>query len=281
MKKKFSCLALCAIIVGQLSWLGYNYHARSVELATAPSLIVECDALDPRDFFRGDYVSFDCGMSYPITHPALRDVLHWPELRPDDEVEYFDHSQAEVRKFTPQEVQPIPARPATNPASVELKWGEYHNLYGLIGYWLPADKGVAQLVRVVNSGGADDVPREGEIRTALNGWLTYSIEEKDGKPVAAANVRLYLCVSEEFKRVNMRYYVPENMGDVRRAWYRTNCGSDNPFPFDRIRCTVELVCRGRNGLMVRQLYLNGVPWVEAIRQIQDGSFLTENGGDGQ
>ena len=44
------------------------------------------------------------------------------------------------------------------------------------------------------------------------------------------------------------------------------------FPSDRILTTVDFAVRGRNGLIVKQLYLNDIPWVEAIELMRKGKF---------
>ena len=67
-------------------------------------------------------------------------------------------------------------------------------------------------------------------------------------------------------------------GEPVKAWFeglrKENKGylNDMAFPSDRILTTVDFAVRGRNGLIVKQLYLNDIPWVEAIELMRKGKF---------
>lgn len=278
MKKRLSLVMLFAVVAAQLGWLGYSYHARVVELSTSPTLLVECDAFDPRDIFRGDYVSFDCRFSYPITDPIFDNLLHWnEEIRPRGDEEssvqaWDENNYVQLKSEQIVGIPPRPAAPGNEGHSLPVTYhsGYLSRLNFLAGYWRKGEDGVARLVRVVQADSEDDKPHEGELRTPMSGNLDTRIEkEHDNIWRVKATVRLSMCKSDLSRSTNFRFYVPENMGDARHAWSK---GTHGDFPFNRIRSTVEFVLRGRNGLIVKQLYLNGIPWVEAIESMRRGDF---------
>lgn len=285
MKKRLSLILLSAVVAGQLAWLGYNYHARSVEIAAAPTLTVECEALDPRDVFRGDYVRFSCQVDYPLTDPLFSDLLHWNEqLGPSEKsgqpvsvwVSCPD-GRTEYREVPAEQIKAIPARPATNTGSIAVYYNNYsRNRIGkLAGFWQPEDGKPATLVRVVKAGSAQDAARPGEMRTAMEGSVSTRVEHVQGEEYAVkAVVRLFLCVSDRNDTTSFRFYVPENTGEPVEAWREGAPGdkSQAVFPHHRIRTTVDFACREQNGLIVKQLYLNSIPWVDAIEKMRHGTF---------
>ena len=261
MKKRLSLIALFVLVGAQLGWLGYNYHAREVEMATAPTLLVECDAFDPRDLFRGDYVSFDCEFTYPLTDPLFRDLFHWDE--------------ALISGYNEDEKLPFPGRAASNPESIRLtfdRWGTGVE-DKLVGFWTVGEGGKSKLTRVVKLGSSGDVTRPGEMRTYLRARVspqTVAAEyDEAAEKQIGYEVRLRLLPRDmERSWYRFRFYVPENMGEPARFRRRDN----EPYPLHRLRTTVEFVCREQGGLMVRQVYINDIPWVQAVRMMQDGTF---------
>lgn len=258
MKKHLSIILVLLVVLGQLTWLGYNYHARTQELEAAPTIIVPCMDSDPRDLFRGDYVTFLCGFSYSLTDPLFNDVLHWDNLSP--------HIYAD------EPIKPVPARSATNPDSVLITADDEYKVIPMAAFWVPGGESEARLVRLANRGSAQDVAREGEVRTAVTARVShFSAHQRDEDYVTEVSVRIMLCVSDSNSTASFRYYVPEGEGDVFRAW-RECPGSEGPFPSGRVQTSAELVCRGNSGLVVRELYMNGIPWLEAIERIRKGTF---------
>lgn len=287
MKKNFILIPLFAVVAAQLGWLGYNYYARTVEIETAPTLTVECDALDPRDIFRGDYVRFFCSFSYPITDPIFADLLHWnKELRPKAENVWVrgsslanDPSQLVItmqsREVPNHLVQGIPPRAATNKDSLAVTYDNY-KINDLVGFWQLGEPGKpATLLRVAKAGSGQDVARPGEFRTAMYGHVRCKVVgEPEEKYVVKSELSLYLCVSERNDLGSFRFYVPENTGEPLPAWRegQQRLNLDEPFPANRIRTTVDFACREKNGFIVKQLYINGIPWVEAIEKMRMGTF---------
>lgn len=275
MKKHLSLIFVLLVVLGQLTWLGYNYHARTQELAAAPTIIVPCMDSDPRDLFRGDYVSFLCGFSYSLTDPIFNDVLHWDNLSPRTHRDgcAIVNSQSGGCYWVPvEQIKPLPTRAATNPDSVLISSDDEHKVIPMAAFWVPGGKSEARLVRLANRGSAQDVAREGEVRTAVTARVSsFSAHRSEEGYVTEVSVRLMLCVSDSNSTAVFRYYVPEGEGDVFRAW-RECPGSEGPFPSGRVQTSAELVCRGNSGLVVRELYMNGIPWLEAIDRIRKGTF---------
>lgn len=261
MKKLLSLIALFALVGAQLGWLGYNYHAREVELATAPTLLVECDAFDPRDFFRGDYVSFDCEFTYRLTDPLFRDLFHWDE--------------ALISGGNEDEKLPFPGRAASNPESIHINLSRWYSSIEdrLVGFWTTGKDGKAKLARVVKLGSSGDVAQPGEVRTYMSAGVNLRSEEQgdDGVEKEPPYYELELTLlprNMERNWYRFRFYVPEKMGELGRFRQRDK----DPYPLHRLRTTVEFACREQGGLMVRQVYINDIPWVQAVRMMQDGSF---------
>lgn len=282
MKKHLSIILLSVVVAAQLLWLACSYHARYEELQTSPTLRVHCDALDPRDILRGDYVRFSCNFNLPITDPLFADLLYWDKEykpEPSDEeqkVRVWVMGKGISVEVPSEEIQGIPARAATRSDAIKVSYDGYGPLDNLAGYWRTGADGSSTLVRVVRIGNDLDVPRAGEVRTVMSGYVSERVVEEDGKYRAVGMVRLSICASELNRRTSFRFYVPEGAGEPIRAWMEGHRAGkhtpDQTFPSDYIRTSVEFVCRGRNGLIVKQLYLNDIPWVEAINMMRAGTF---------
>lgn len=286
MKKRLPLVLLSTVVAGQLVWLGYNYYSRAEEIAHSPTLTVACDALDPRDLFRGDYVSFDCDFRCPLTDPVFADVFHWvAEYKPEpneenNTVTVWLPDMMETR-LTADQIEGIPARAATNSDSIPVSFNSTRYSAGnhkLAGFWRANEGETAALIRVVKADSALDVTQPGELRTVMEYRVIDDVVLQNGKYVVKADVELSICVSDLNNNNRFRFYVPEKTGEPVNAWFegqrKKNKGyqNDKPFPSDRILTTVDFAVRGRNGLIVKQLYLNDIPWVEAIELMRKGNF---------
>ncbi len=294
MKKRLPLILLSTVVAGQLGWLGYNYYSRTEEIANSPTLTVACDALDPRDLFRGDYVSFDCDFRFPLTDPIFADLFHWnKEYKPkpdekDNTITMWlpDKETGDPERMTlsADQIEGIPARAAAHPDSLEISYnsmGYSGRENKLAGFWRANEGETATLVRVVKAGSAQDAAQPGELRTAVECRVMDDVVLRDGKYVVDAKVVLSICVSDLNDNNRFRFYVPENTGEPMKAWFEGQHKAnekdkgylnDKPFPSDRILTTVDFAIRGRNGLIVKQLYLNDIPWVEAIDLMRKGNF---------
>ena len=69
MKKIFPWLVF-VVVAAQVAWLGWNYHARSLEFATAPRCRIAVSTYDPRDLTRGYYQRLQLNRHYALTDAA-------------------------------------------------------------------------------------------------------------------------------------------------------------------------------------------------------------------
>ena len=66
MKKLFSW-SIYVVVAAQIIWLAWSYHARSVELASAPRILIATQTYDPRDLTRGYYQRLDASVSLNLS----------------------------------------------------------------------------------------------------------------------------------------------------------------------------------------------------------------------
>ncbi|MEE1265117.1 MAG: hypothetical protein UHH87_02385, partial [Akkermansia sp.] len=71
---------------------------------------------------------------------------------------------------------------------------------------------------------------------------------------------------------NLRFYVEEGTGDLRHIWMNELGEKWDSFPADHIRRTVDVAIRENAAPVPRMLYLNGVPYPEAVEQIRNRTF---------
>lgn len=246
---KIALSLLAAVVLGQLSWLGYSYHARVQEIAESPHILLEVRQYDPRDLFRGDYLSLDVEEEIPLIpeEPRLGKSLYWEE-----------GSVSTYRDMEPT-VIPYPAREKQTEGATRLLYGWYGSDASFVGFVRPDAEGVWHLSRIEARGSSEDVCREGERRlpAQMRAYITSSRARlsADAADVAALPVcSVSLCHS-------LRYYVPEKKGNLPSiAW---NAPAEK-----KVRVTMECVLREKNGLIPVQLFVDGVPYLEAYERWQ-------------
>lgn len=235
---KISLSLLAALLLGQLSWLGYSYHARVQEITESPRILLEVKQYDPRDLFRGDYLSLDVEEEIPLNaeSPCLGKSLYWKE----GHIYNYVGGSGQI---------PYPAREKQTEDAKLLGHGDDGD-GGVVGFVRPDAEGVWHLSRVEAWGSSEDVCREGERRlpTPMRAYITFSRTisgEEQSVPVCNVSLRRAL-----------RYYVPEKKGNLPSiAW---NAPAEK-----KARVTMECVLRERNGLLPMQVYVDGVPYLEA------------------
>lgn len=231
---------LAVLLLGQLSWLGYSYHARVQEIAESPHILLAVKPYDPRDLFRGDYLSLDMEVEIPLTpdEPRLGKSLYWVA---DSVSTYRGGERIEI---------PYPAREKQTEGATLLRcWWDSHE-DNFVAFVRPDTEGVYHLSRVEAWGSSEDVCREGERRlpAPLRAYITDSgavSKDEHSHPVCEVSLRHAL-----------RYYVPEKKGNLPIiAW---NAPAEK-----KARVTMECVLRERNGLLPVQVFVDGVPYLEA------------------
>lgn len=237
---KIALSLLAAVVLGQLAWLGYSYHARVQEIAESPHILLEVRQYDPRDLFRGDYLSLDMEEEIPLTpdEPRLGKSLYW--------------EAGDVYDYCGSGKIPYPAREKQTEDALCLRRG-YSGPDALAGFVRADAEGVYHLSRVEAWGSGEDACREGErrlpspVRAHIAASRTASRDEHS-HPVC--NVSL---------SHSLRYYVPEKKGNLPSiAW---NAPAEK-----KARVTMECVLRERSGVMPVQVFVDGVPYLEAYEK---------------
>lgn len=247
---KIALSLLAAVVLGQLSWLGYNYHARVQEIAVSPHILLAVEQYDPRDLFRGDYVSIDVSEEIPLVpdEPRLGKSLYWEEGK----ISAWRNGQSEELNY--------PARGKQTEDAVRLySWSP-----DALAAFVRADAdGLWHICRVEAAGCSEDVCREGEKRLPDEMCAHFSWgENAAGEHIPVCDISL---------RRSLRYYVPEKKGNL--VWEMSR-NTESP---KKVKVTMECVLREKNGLIPVQLFVDGVPYLEAYARWEKAQGGKEDG----
>ena len=265
MKADKRLILLFAVVAAQLLWLAWNYVDRTRELANAPGLLIDCTDYDPRDLFRGDYVSLTVTQSVPLDKAGRS--IHWDaDFCKRVNTHYEWDSDKKEHKEHPV-VNPLPERAPQMPDSLAL---QYDRDTPVAVFWRKDAEGIYHVARFEQPGSAADAAAADETR--CNMWMSvrfWTRRREDGQWEADISVRLSF-FSQTWK--NLRFYVEEGTGDLRRIWMNDLGEKWDEFPATRIRRTVDVAIRENAAPVPRMLYLNGVPYPEAVEQIRNRTF---------
>lgn len=265
MKTKKCLYGVFAVVAAQLLWLGWNYVDRAHELATAPTLHIECRDVDPRDLFRGDYVSLSAQQL--VTLELAGKSIHWGERLCHELNTGWSRDEKTGELIEVPVANPLPARAPEMEDSLEIK---PHSEPEVAVFWRKDADGISRVTRFEKIGAATDVAGEGEMRNTM--WLSVidrrSMQE-DGRYLRGTDIMLSF-FSPRWK--DFRYYVEEKTGDPRRIWTQELGEKWEDFPESRIRRTVDVAIRKDAAPVPRMLYLNGVPYAEAIEMMRNRTF---------
>lgn len=269
-------ILLAALVLLQLLYLGYQYHARTVEMEQSPRLLVACDLYDPRDFFRGDYLQLLYEKTIFLGDARIGKSLWWGESLVKAGREKGEARWAEKRdrgmelERPPADFLPLAPRPVECSDAVELV-EESHFKFGmrkggglnLVGFWKETPSKLWELARVEVSGSSQDKPSPGELRTPLEDRILRFCfyQTKEGELVVGVKLTCSFPCS-------LRYYVPENRGNLRKLWQEAF--PDEAFPSEKLRFAAEIVVRPKASLMMKRVLLNGIPYEEAVELIRQG-----------
>lgn len=247
---KIALSFLAAVLVGQLSWLGISYHARVREIAESPHILVEVEQYDPRDLFRGDYVNLSFREAIPLQpdEPRLGRSLCWEKgsvgdwLRNSNEYQQIEYAAREKQGDS------VPLNSYATPLAAFVRKGE---------------DGLSRICRVEAWGSREDVCREGERRLPTRMHAIFRVEEVVvGKDAEGKEVYEGMPICRLSADAALRYYVPEKKGNL--VW-EVSHGNAAPKP---VKVTMECAVREKNGLIPVQLYVDGVPYLEAYARMQ-------------
>lgn len=253
---------LFAVVAVQLLWLVWNYVDRTLELEHAPVLRIECQQRDPRDLFRGEYVALNAGQSVSLAQAGKS--ICWDAGFCDSvnkNWDWVDDKRVEWMATNPLQ----PRAPQMEDSLNLVKQGEPRRV---AAFWRVGEDGLSRVVRFEKPGAPSDAAEEGETRCLM--WMEVLSNLAQNE---AGECEAYVWIELEFGRRNrLRYYVEENTGDMYNIWVRQMGRKWSDFPADRLRYTVDLAIRESDTAVPRMLYLNGVPYDEAVKQIREGTF---------
>ena len=253
---------LFAVVAAQLLWLVWNYVERTIELEKAPVLRIVCQQHDPRDLIRGEYVALNAGQS--VTLEQAGKSICWDAGFCDSVNQdwiWKDGKHVDLLATNPLQ----PRAPQVEDSLTLVR----HGLPQRVAvFWREGEDGLSRVVRFEKPGAPSDVAEAGEIRCLM--WMEVISHLSQNE---AGEWEAYVSIDLEFGRRNrLRYYVEENTGDMYNIWVRQMKREWDDFPADRMRYTVDLAIRESDTAVPRMLYLNGVPYAEAVKQIREGTF---------
>lgn len=266
-------LFLFLIVASQLAWLGINYARRAKALTEAPRVVLACESVDPRDFFRGDYLNLRLRETVEVNWQKLGSSL----TLGDDVLaamasEFLSGKKGwlpfDMARAAWKNLPPLPGRaPGSLPLSVGAGQPE------LVSFW-KRDGEIWRLERLEKQGSPEDCAHLGEKRipnvtpdVCVHYW---------GR---AGNDRLSLEISlpGTGRWSGFRFYVPEKTGEIGAIWNERYPS----LPMTQyLRLSVELALLPDGRYFPVNLYINGLPYDEAVARIRAGSFELNRVTDG-
>ena len=254
---------LFAVVAAQLLWLVWNYVERTIELEKAPVLRIVCQQCDPRDLFRGEYVALNTDQF--VTLEQAGKSICWDAGFCDSVNK--DWTWKDGKRVDQLATNPLQPRAPRVEDSLTLV---RHGLPQRVAvFWREGEDGLSRVVRFEKPGATSDTAEAGEIRCLMWMQVISHLKQKESGESEA-----YVSIELEFGRRNrLRYYVEENTGDMYNIWVNQLNKKWSDFPSDRLRYTVDLAIRESATAVPRMLYLNDVPYPEAVKQILEGTFV--------
>ena len=258
-------MLLFAVVAAQLVWLAWNYVDRTRELANAPGLLIDCRDYDPRDVFRGDYVSLSATQTVPLELAGKS--IHWDADFCNRLNTFWGWDEAEKKHIEHPVMNPLQERAPQMPDSLAL---QDDSDIPVAVFWRKDAEGISRVVRFEKPGSAADVAAADETRCNMRMRVrAHSLKQDDGQWRRDISVS-FSFFAHTWK--DLRFYVEEGTGDLYRIWTVELDEKWDSFPADRIRRTVDVAIRENAAPVPRMLYLNGVPYPEAVEQIRNRSF---------
>lgn len=253
-------LLLLLLLAAQVAWLGSQYAARAHERDHAPTALIDCDPFDPRDLLRGHYEHLSLARhTLPLDSPLIDSRI---SFAPDFAAEFTP----DLRSLRPQASEDaVLLRSVWDRTPVELVYRRDSN-------------GRLQLARVEKEGSRTDRPREDELHLRGSCFLSrHDLHEGQAPAQGTLQHKEKGSCTVAFlvePRHTYRFYVDEQYADLRRAWKKSHPNED--FPRKQLRVSAELILRPVGKPLIKQLYVNDLPWNEAYRRMERGDFpLTE------
>ena len=268
-------LFLFLIVASQLAWLGVNYARRTKALTEAPRVVLACEAVDPRDLFRGDYLVLRLQETVEVDWEKFGSSLTLSDDVLDDLAsEYLSGEQGwlpsiDVAQAALQSVPPLPDR---TPGAMPLGTGTGQP--ELVSFWKREDS-IWRLVRLEQPGSPEDCARPGETRIP-HVTPDLSVRYRTGR-LFTDRLSLEVFLPGLGHRSGFRFYVPEKTGEIGAIWNERYAS----LPMTQyLRLSVELALLPGGRCFPVNLYINGLPYDEAVARIRAGSFELNRMPDG-
>lgn len=259
MKTNVKIILLFMVVAAQLLWLTINYHLRRSELQTAPTICLRCNENDPRDILRGDFVRLNFNLSLPL-ESAGKSIFWGNSLC--EQVNTF--SVWESGEYVEHKAEnPLQPRQPQAPNALEIT-SQYASIR-VAAFWKKAEDGFHHIVRIEAPDSSADTPAPGELRCLM--WADINNTRTDKQRTTCFN----LSFSRDY-RSSMRYFVEEKTGDLMSIWTEELHKNYADFPANRIRFTVDIALRPSAAAVPTMLYLNGIPYPQALELIRSGTF---------
>ena len=268
-------LFLFLIVASQLAWLGVSYARRAQDLAEAPRVVLACESVDPRDLFRGDYLNLRLQETVGIDWQKLG-----PSLTLGDDVlaamvsEYLsgEHGWLPSLDMARAALQSVPAQPGRKPGAMPLGVGTGQP--ELVSFW-KCDGGIWRLERLEKQGSPEDRARAGETRIPhvtpdVRAFYRFGRRYSDRR-----SFNIFLPGMGRWS--GFRFYVPEKTGEIVKIW-RERYPSLPMGEYLRLSVGLALLPEGR--CFPVELYINGMPYDEAVARIRAGNFELNRVPDG-
>lgn len=257
--KKILPWLIYVVVAAQIIWLAWNYHTRSVELATAPRILIATQTYDPRDLTRGYYQRLDASVSLNLSRVSSLCGASVDQSKLKEKL--LKNIGYDPEEYTLELTESLsPAVPPSATAK-ELPTMRYED-FPLSTFWKKQASGLWEICRIEQPDSPEAAAADGELHVPMIAlWrINYSTIEETGK----TKVNPTLLLSFPGLR-NLRYYYPEEKGD----FFSLLRQKEHPSPID---ITVELLIRPSASIMPTQLYLNGIPYNEATELLKQDKF---------
>ena len=232
--KKYLFLGL--VLFAQVLWLSVSSYQRSQEIAHSPIIRLVCKTVDPRDFLRGDYIVLDIEERVASSKVRLGSVASY---------ELFSGAGDTLAVFSQGEK-------GLGVLEYLIKKADFKGVEKEGQYAMPV---YSCSIGYVPEGMSIEEPRGREERRAYR----EKIREDEGKKEAYFDIRVLPWSAR-------RFYVPEGTGEFMSIWNEFYKG----FPVENnVELTADLVVRGLDKVpLFKQVYVNGIPYPEAIALIR-------------
>lgn len=231
MNKRLYLLFL--IVLAQLGYLGYGYFARTAEIAESPHIMISVEPYDPRDFFRGDYMTLSCTVKLPLpldpNDPRIGKSLYWGE-------ELKDYAARDIFGDGENVIEQPIREPQMDDAMDITPYRDVPEKEWMAVFFLPDEKNIYRFARMEKRGSTEDVCRGAEIRFDMKLERTWMSDK-------ALELRL---------PEPLRYYIPEHTGNLLPS---------------RTPLVMEIARRPDGTLLLVELYTeDGTPFNKAVRE---------------